>query len=367
MTHLNKAIDVVTSEQADHFTTDSWQFMTNVLLDAKKVRDLAINSPEKTTQSHIDDITQKLVAAHVRLEAISKADFNKGILATLNQLIQKQAQENPEKVTKAQLDEAIQKLTKAREQLVSVSNLELNTVDLDRAIESAEKKVESDYTTVSWASFMQALQEAKDLKGQINQMPESVTQQVIDEVTTNLVSAENALVNKSESKDSQLDLNQLNSIIQASEKIAQSHYTKDSLTAFNDVLKEAIILQEKAQETPVDVTQAQVDQMVSVLQTAKNNLVLVSSGDSDQIDQTTNRKGEPETGQPQRYNETNDNDSDSQHNINSASNNQPSGVNQTKTLPQTGEEKEYISVVGLVLMFMTAIFKYYRDKTTKTI
>lgn len=218
--------------------------------------------------------------------------------------------------------------------------VEFNLANLDKAIKDAETQKETDYTTSSWKPFVAALEEAKKVQKAAMEMPDSMTQEKIDEATEALVAAQTELIAKEQPGTTELNLDKLNKAIKDAETKKEADYTATSWKSFAEALSEAKVVQKAATDTPEKVTQKQIDSVTKELVTAQDKLIAIAG------------KGEPGTTVP--------NHSGGSNGGSGSSNNKPTGTNQNgKDLPKTGEEELDTVAIGLVLIGTGAMCGHY--------
>lgn len=325
LTHLNKAIEVVIKEKSESYTTTSWQFLMTILDDAREIKEQAIGMPETITQTDIDNITKKLVVAHIDLESIKNNGSVESVLKQLNDLIKK--------------------------------------VEKEKAI---------NYVTAHWKVFAEVLDEAREIQGKSEVNPEQVTQEQIMEVIEKLTKAQAELVSVEESKEkekeTELDLTKLDYLIKVATEENKSAYTTESWDKFIEVLNKAMALQKEANETPEMFSQEKINDMVASLETVQNNLVLVKTQEITSSDKGNQHKGEPETSVPEKRDDSTknvtSNNLEASHDSNT-SYSKPSGVNQSERLPQTSEKEGNLISIGLLIIFVSVIYGYYHYKNKK--
>lgn len=297
--------------------------VTQEVVDAEilLLQDAINNLEEKVAEADKSKLQEKLTEA----KAKDEKDFTTSSYAALSKAITS-AQTLIEKndATQEEIDTEVQSLQKA---LDGLEIFELNQASLDMAISLAQSKVEKDYTPKTWKNFKTILdqvmadyssyetqEEVNDAKASLEKAMEAlVEKEVVDrtkletaikaanDIDMSNYTQESAKVLKQVIKDSEkllakedasqkevdaqmdalllavnnleeleeetVDTSKLETLVDKLEKHKLDPYTKDSVDAFNKILKESKnLLSQK------DASQAEIDAQFELLEKAFKNL-----------------------------------------------------------------------------------------------
>ncbi|MGG7144186.1 discoidin domain-containing protein [Clostridium nigeriense] len=221
--------------------------------------------------------------------------------------------------------------------------VEVNKEELENLYNTNKYKLEDKYTPESWSIFKNALDNAKVVLDN-----ENATQEQVNEAISNLNEGISKLVNKPET--SEVDKSKLQEVINKAEAIDTTKYTKESVDAFNEKLKECkdILNNEKA-------TQEEVDKAIKELELALNNLELLKDNDN-----TGNDNGNSNNGNNNNGNNNGNGNAGNGNANDNASNNSTGKGNDSNKLPSTGGTSSM--AVGVMALIMTGVGIVIRRK-----
>jgi len=166
-----------------------------------------------------------------------------------------------ESATQAQVDTATNELNAAVEALVPVTpSVTVDKAALKTAIDNAKAKKQAEYTAQSWSAMQEKLTTAESVYAN-----ESATQAQVDTAAKELNDAVNALVKVT--PPATVNKTALKAAIDAASKLLQKDYTAQTWTVFQNALNNAKAIYAKA-----NATQTEVDNAVTALKNAQNNL-----------------------------------------------------------------------------------------------
>ncbi|WP_242987604.1 sugar-binding protein [Anaerobacterium chartisolvens] len=276
---LAEAISTAQALSQSAYTPESWQTM-QIALQAATL----LNANPAATQEQVDGVTQELQEAIAGLVAVTPVNKT-GLAAAIStagglsqsaytpeswQTMQTALQaaisvNDDEDATQGEVDVASAALQTAINGLVAVTPV--NKALLAAAISIAEALSESAYTSDSWETMQTALAEAISVNEK-----EDATQQEVDDAKVELQAAIDGLV--VEGEDVNKDL--LNAVIATAEALSQNAYTAESWQAMQTALEAAISVNDNT-----DATQSEVDAASAALQTAIDELEVVTPVNKD--------------------------------------------------------------------------------------
>ncbi len=284
-TVLNATIELAEelAEYKDNYTPASWEALQNALAAAK-----AVSADDSATQDDVDSATFALVNAIANLglepqpDKVDKTILNAEISAAealeaykdyytptswnalQDALAAAKAVSADANATQADVDSASVALVDALTKLEKAPTGEVDKTILEAAIDTADALDESDYTPESWAAMQAALEAAKAVDAD----PDA-TQDAVNDATVALITAIIDLQTPGPVPVEGVDKSDLFREFKTDMVLPLSAYEADTWAPFEESLLNAL----RVLADP-DATQAEVDEALRELQTAKDNLVL---------------------------------------------------------------------------------------------
>lgn len=184
--------------------------------------------------------------------------------------------------SQAEVDQAKDALLTAIQNLAEKPQPDLTAIK--ETVKYTEQKVESDYTKESWAVFADAKKQAEDLISKAEKEPDQVTQEEINAADQKLKDAMGALV-----PTDVVDKNVLKALLEECEGLKEKEYTEDSWKTFKAAQNAAQAVLDNE-----DATQDEVNEQVSLLTEAKNQLV--KTPEAQEVDKADLKKTIDEAG-----------------------------------------------------------------------
>lgn len=209
-----------------------------------------------------------LLDAIVRGNTAINGEFTESSKAALRTAITNgQAVNNNADATQAQVDAATAAINKAIDGLVAnPSETQVDKTDLEAAIKTGSDKMSGDFTAASKATLQSALNAGKVVDGN-----KDATQAQVDTATENIIKAIDDLV--ANPSETQVDKSALEKEVKVATGKASGDFTNESLKVLNTAIENAKkVLSDK------NATQSQVDDALTTLQAAENQLVANNVG-----------------------------------------------------------------------------------------
>ncbi|SCW86003.1 Uncharacterised Sugar-binding Domain, partial [Paenibacillus tianmuensis] len=261
---LQAKISGVQGLTQDSYTPESWATLQKALADAKTVLDDPKATQEKvdaalpvleTARQGLGTWADKVRAKVAEIEGMKKGDYTTGsrkeltdALDAANKLLEKTPAASP-----TELGQALSKLDMAKVALVDLSQLR------DKEAETTAENLKADgYTQASWQALQDALTEARNV---LNNKP-NATESEVKAAKDALEAARAALiaVNKTALQEKVDKIN--------SEGLVETNFSPESWATYQKAWDSAV-----AVLNDPNAKQAEVDEALKALETARNGLV----------------------------------------------------------------------------------------------